>query len=230
MILTHKERLLRALRHQPVDRLPTQINYTAGMGRLLAAHYGVSAGELPAVLDNHLVRVDVDHPERLSVDGLARFDWWGAGHDTAEEGYYIRVSPLAESKDLDAFPWPDPHAPGPAQYRGAHDCSARRRVLHRAQSRLRPVRAGVVAARVRAVLHGHRARPRFRRRPARPHHRDPARPDPALHRPRRGRRLLRRRLRRAEGAALLAAHVASAHQAAVWPASSPRSARPACPS
>ena len=63
MILTHKERLLPGLRHQPVDRLPTQINYTAGMGRLLAAHYGVSAGELPAVLDNHLVRVDVDHPE-----------------------------------------------------------------------------------------------------------------------------------------------------------------------
>jgi uroporphyrinogen decarboxylase len=111
MILTHKERLLRALRHQPVDRLPTQVNYTAGMGRLLAAHYGVSTGELPTVLDNHLVRVDVDHPERLSADGLARFDWWGAGHDTAEEGYYIRVSPLADSKDLDAFPWPDPHAP-----------------------------------------------------------------------------------------------------------------------
>ena len=111
MILTHKERLLRALRHQPVDRLPTQINYTAGMGRLLAAHFGVSTGELPAVLDNHLVRVDVSHPERLSADSLARFDWWGAGHDTAEEGYYIRVSPLADSKDLEAFPWPDPHAP-----------------------------------------------------------------------------------------------------------------------
>jgi uroporphyrinogen decarboxylase len=110
MLLTHKERLLRALRHRPVDRLPTQVNYTAGMGRLLAAHYGVSAGELPAVLDNHLMRVDVDHPESLSADGLARFDWWGAGHDTTEEGYYIRVSPLAESTDLDDFPWPDPHA------------------------------------------------------------------------------------------------------------------------
>jgi uroporphyrinogen decarboxylase len=111
MTLSHKDRLLRALRHQPVDRPPTQINYTAGMGRLLAAHFGVSAGELPAVLDNHLVRVDVSHPKQVSADGLARFDWWGAGHDTAEEGYYIRVSPLAENKNLDAFPWPDPHAP-----------------------------------------------------------------------------------------------------------------------
>jgi hypothetical protein len=43
MILTHKERLLRALRHQPVDRLPTQVNYTAGMGRLLAAYCRVPA-------------------------------------------------------------------------------------------------------------------------------------------------------------------------------------------
>lgn len=111
MTLTHKERLRRALRRRPVDRLPTQINYTAGMGRLLADHFGVAVSELPARLDNHLVRVDVTYPQRLSADGLARFDWWGAGHDTAEEGYYIRVSPLAGSKDLDAIAWPDPHAP-----------------------------------------------------------------------------------------------------------------------
>ncbi len=74
-------------------------------------HFGVSTSELPAVLDNHLVRVDLSFPERLSADGLVRFDWWGAGHDTAEEGYYIRFSPLADRKDLDAFAWPDPHAP-----------------------------------------------------------------------------------------------------------------------
>lgn len=69
MTLTHKERLLRALCHQPVDRLPTQINYTAGTGRLLAEHFGVPASELPSLLDNHIMRVDVTHPERLSADG-----------------------------------------------------------------------------------------------------------------------------------------------------------------
>lgn len=78
---------------------------------MLAMHFGVSTSELPAALDNHLVRVDLSLPERFSADGLARFDWWGAGHDRAEEGYYIRVSPLANRKDLDAFAWPDPHAP-----------------------------------------------------------------------------------------------------------------------
>ncbi len=109
---THKERLRRALTHQPVDRLPTQINYTAKMGRRMAAHFGVTETDLPFFLDNHLLRVDLNVDEPLSADGLTRFDWWGAGHDTSEEGYYIRHNPLAASQDLDAYPWPDPHQPG----------------------------------------------------------------------------------------------------------------------
>jgi len=111
-MMTHKERLRRALAYQPVDRLPTQVNYTASMGAALAAYLRVAPGDLAAALDNHLVRVDVSHAGVTSPDGLARFDWWGAGHDTAEEGYYIRVNPLAGSKDLEAYPWPDPAAPG----------------------------------------------------------------------------------------------------------------------
>ena len=112
MTLTHKERLRRALLRQPVDRLPTQINYTARMGQKMADHFGVATRDLPAFLDNHLVRVDISYPERLSADGSVRFDWWGAGHDTGEEGYYIKVNPLAGTEDLDAFAWPDPDAPG----------------------------------------------------------------------------------------------------------------------
>ncbi len=111
MILTHKERLRRALLHQPIDRIPTQINYTASMGQKLAAHFNVAVPDLPQVLDNHFVRVDLTCPTRLSADGKVRFDWWGAGHDTREEGYYIPVNPLRDSPDLDAFPWPDPHDP-----------------------------------------------------------------------------------------------------------------------
>ena len=112
MNLTHKERLLRALHFQPVDRLPTQINATASMGRALGADFGVPVADLAAWLDNHVLRVDLSFPERLSADGSVRFDWWGAGHDTLEEGYYIRVNPLAESRNLDAFAWPNPDAPG----------------------------------------------------------------------------------------------------------------------
>ncbi|MEA2026456.1 MAG: hypothetical protein U9O18_07175, partial [Chloroflexota bacterium] len=91
MELTRRERVLRALRYEPVDRLPTQFNYTGSMGRRMAEHFGVDVSELPARLDNHLLRLDLTYAERLSPDGKARYDWWGAGHDTQEEGYYIRV-------------------------------------------------------------------------------------------------------------------------------------------
>ena len=112
MTLSRRERVLRALTYQPVDRLPTQFNYTASMGRAMAEHFGVDVSDLGQRLDNHLVRLDLTYPERLSEDGSARFDWWGAGHDTQEEGYYIRVAPLSDDRDLDAYAWPDPHAPG----------------------------------------------------------------------------------------------------------------------
>ena len=112
MTLSRRERVQRALTYQPVDRLPIQFNYTASMGRAMAEHFGVDVSDLGQRLDNHLVRLDLTYPERLSEDGSARFDWWGAGHDTQEEGYYIRVAPLSGDRDLDAYAWPDPHAPG----------------------------------------------------------------------------------------------------------------------
>lgn len=111
MILTLKERLRRALLHQPIDRLPTQINYTTRMGQKLAAYFKVPLAELPARCGNHLIRVDLTYPARFSDDGRLHYDWWGAGHDTAEEGYYIPGNPLAHSTDLDTFSWPDPHEP-----------------------------------------------------------------------------------------------------------------------
>ncbi len=112
MPMTHKARVIAAFERAPVDRLPTQINYTGAMGQALAADFGVSLAQLPVHLDNHLVRVDLTYAPRFSRDRLVRYDWWGAGHDTVEEGYFIRENPLAEVKDLDAYAWPDPHAPG----------------------------------------------------------------------------------------------------------------------
>ena len=109
--MTHKERLRRALQRQPVDRLPTQINLTATMAEKLAAHYGISSHKLPVHMGNHLVRLDISYPKRYSPGGHSLYDWWGAGHATSEEGYYINDSPLSDYKDLDTFAWPDPYAP-----------------------------------------------------------------------------------------------------------------------
>jgi uroporphyrinogen decarboxylase len=110
MALTKKERMQRALLHKPVDRLPTQINYTQAMGRKMAGHYDVSEQDLPEHFGNHLARVEVQLESKFSDDGKVKYDWWGVGFNTEEEGYFASVNPLAHSKDLDAYPWPDPNA------------------------------------------------------------------------------------------------------------------------
>ena len=111
MSLTHKERVQHALQHHPIDRLPTQINYTYAMGEKIAAHFGVSLADLPARLDNHLVRVDLSYSRRLRDDGLVSYDWWDVGWATDEEGYLPTDSPLAHTDSLDDLLWPDPYDP-----------------------------------------------------------------------------------------------------------------------
>jgi uroporphyrinogen decarboxylase len=109
--LTHKERTRLAIQRQTVDWLPTQINYTQAMGEKLATHMGVSPAELPARLDNHLIRVDLAYDRRMSQDGQIAYDWWGVGWSTETEGYWPADSSLAEAESLADFTWPDPHDP-----------------------------------------------------------------------------------------------------------------------
>ena len=112
MGLTHKERVRRAFRQEPVDRLPTQVNFTPAMGKKLANHLGVAPEHLPARLDNHLVRVDLNVPRRVSEDGRTRYDWWGVGWSMEEEGYFVTDSPLSDAQTANGFSWPDPQEPG----------------------------------------------------------------------------------------------------------------------
>ncbi len=109
--MTRKERTRRALSRGSVDRLPTQVNCTPRMRRILASYLSIAEVDLDERLGNHLLRVDIDHPSRISEDGLTSYDWWGAGWDTQTEGYWHRFAPLAQSDDLDRFPWPDPERP-----------------------------------------------------------------------------------------------------------------------
>jgi uroporphyrinogen decarboxylase len=111
MSLTPKQRTQLALTYQPVDRLPTQINYTHAVGEKLATHFGIPLDQLPARLDNHILRVDISYERPHSSDDRIAYDWWGVGWDTQEEGYFTAFNPLAQSKDLDAYNWPDPNDP-----------------------------------------------------------------------------------------------------------------------
>ncbi len=110
-LLSHKQRTLRAFNYEPVDRLPTQINYTGDMGLKIASHLGVGYQELPYALDNHLIRVDLDHSIRRDSTRRIVYDWWGVGFSDEEEGYLASINPLAEDRDLDRYAWPDPKQP-----------------------------------------------------------------------------------------------------------------------
>jgi len=110
--LTKRERLRRAFWHEPVDHLPTQINYTDAIGKELARHFGVAITDLPTRLGNHLCRVDLPHKSEQGANAKVSYDWWGAGWDPDQEGYWLADAPLGESTDLAAYPWPDPDAPG----------------------------------------------------------------------------------------------------------------------
>ena len=107
-----KERVRRTLWREPIDRLPTQINYTEAMGRGIAQQFSVPISALPDYLDNHLLRVDLSYERRTSDDGGVRYDWWGVGWNAKSEGYWTAYEPLRESDDLEAFLWPDPHTLG----------------------------------------------------------------------------------------------------------------------
>jgi len=106
-----RERVKLSLAHQPVDYLPTQINFTQKLGAKMSAHFDIPATELSAFLGNHLLRVDLNYEKRTNVDENIVFDWWGVGFNVDEEGYFTTVNPLAQNKELDAYAWPNPYDP-----------------------------------------------------------------------------------------------------------------------
>lgn len=106
--MTKKERVQAVLERKAPDRLPAQSNFTGSMRRAIAAHLNISPAELDRRFDNHLLRVDLTRNKRTSPGGSIVYDWWGAGFDTAEEGYRIAEHPLGGNTGLASFSWPDP--------------------------------------------------------------------------------------------------------------------------
>ena len=108
--MTHKERVLRSIRKEGLDRFPTQITFTPDMARILSRHLGVSEEELPSKLDNHIVMASLNDTVRVDPKEGIRYDNWGIGWDmTLAEGYWIRSRPLENLTDLDRYDLPDPH-------------------------------------------------------------------------------------------------------------------------
>lgn len=116
--MNHRERILAAIRHEPVDRLPTDIWATGEVWEKLRAALGVK--ENMEVLD----RLDIDGilgiappyigPACPTVDGV-RYDEWRMGYRAQAygTGSYDEqiIFPLQQAttlEELEAFPWPSP--------------------------------------------------------------------------------------------------------------------------
>jgi uroporphyrinogen decarboxylase len=116
--VNHKERLLAAVQHRSVDRLPTDIWATPEVWQKLRQFSGASENiEIYDWLDiDGIIEIIPPYTGPNLLQGEAyRVDEWGMGYRTQSYGsgvYEEQVFfPLAKAKtiaDLKAFPWPSP--------------------------------------------------------------------------------------------------------------------------
>jgi uroporphyrinogen decarboxylase len=116
--MTHRERVLAALHHEPLDRLPTDIWATPEIWRKLKTHFETE--DTITVMD----RLGIDGipgiappyigPALREADGI-HYDEWGMGYRMQAYGagdYDEQVTyPLADAQsiaDLQRYPWPSP--------------------------------------------------------------------------------------------------------------------------
>jgi uroporphyrinogen decarboxylase len=116
--MNHRERVLAAIRHQPFDRVPTDMWATGEVMQKLYDHLGISTPQ--ALFD----KLDIDGipgvtphyigPEPRREDGYWENEWsMGYRSQAYETGVYAEQVryPLAEAEtiaDLVAYRWPDP--------------------------------------------------------------------------------------------------------------------------
>jgi uroporphyrinogen decarboxylase len=116
--LTPKERLMRTIKRQDIDCLPTQIDFSgACLDKMLK--YWDLANELDAVafLGNHVVYAYLNDAvgnikaRQLAGDEIS-FDSWGVGYNSHQEGPLPVIYPLANLDQWSQYQFPDPNANG----------------------------------------------------------------------------------------------------------------------
>ena len=111
--LTPKERLMRTIKRQDIDCLPTQIDFSgACLDKMLK--YWDLANELDAVafLGNHVVYAYLNDAvgnikaRQLAGDEIS-FDSWGVGYNSHQEGPLPVIYPLANLDQWSQYQFPD---------------------------------------------------------------------------------------------------------------------------
>ncbi len=118
--MTRKERMLAAIRREPQDRIPTQLDFSPKMLDVVCNHYGAPCTGEEALLpwmDNHLVYGFINDAfgmqrKRVLGGGAIAYDNWGCGFDISQEGNCQVVHPLEDEAAYSTYEFPDPNAPG----------------------------------------------------------------------------------------------------------------------
>lgn len=112
-----RERMLAAIRHQPVDRIPTDIWAVGEVWTKLRAHFGSDADAREALHIDGMGSTWADYvgPALPAVPEGHIVDYWGIQYRSIpyDTGIYYEQSvwPLKDATtidDLEAFPWPSP--------------------------------------------------------------------------------------------------------------------------
>jgi phosphohistidine phosphatase SixA len=116
--LTPKERVMRTIKRQDIDCLPTQIDFSgACLDKMLK--YWDLANELDAVafLGNHVVYAYLNDAvgnikaRQLAGDEIS-YDSWGVGYNSHQEGPLPVIYPLADLDRWSQYQFPNPNASG----------------------------------------------------------------------------------------------------------------------
>jgi uroporphyrinogen decarboxylase len=108
-MLNHKERVVRTLRREAVDYVPSNLEFSGPLAARVARALKVSVPTLLTTFDNHIVYAYLNDETRR--EGGVIYDNWGVGMQE-QEGAAIVVYPLVERDAVDGYRFPDPRAPG----------------------------------------------------------------------------------------------------------------------
>jgi len=123
--MDRKERLLAAFRHEKLDRLPVQLDFSPKMLQRMYREFGAPGGgeeTLLPYLDNHLVYAFMHTPfgrmRRHDYPQGAKtlLDDWGVGFDMEQEGIYLTEHPLRAKPSLSGYEGPDGTSPDLMEY------------------------------------------------------------------------------------------------------------------
>ena len=117
-VLTPKQRVLRTIRRQEIDRLPTQIDFSGACQDKMTKHWGLRGDrEMAPFLGNHIIYAYMNDAvgnikARQAGQGDISYDDWGTGFQNVSEGPSPVSNPLADMSWWASYQFPDPDKSG----------------------------------------------------------------------------------------------------------------------